>query len=662
MPNAIKEGTVMWEPSQLFKEEANLSHYMQWLKTKKQLRFDTYEQLWEWSVTEIEDFWETIWEFFDIKASAQPYDILSDRKMPGVKWFSGAALNYTEQVFQHMRPDEPAIIYQSEWRPLSELSWQELYDSVASFANGLRALGVKRGDRVACYMPNIPETVIAFLACASLGAIWSSSSPDFGSETVVSRFKQIEPKVLIAVDGYRFAGKDFNRLPNIKEIQASIPSIEHTIILPYLHQDPDRSELANSYVWGSFVKKHESDELFYEQLPFEHPLWILYSSGTTGIPKAIVQGQGNIILEHYKSLVLHNNIKQGDRLFWFTTTGWMIWNMLVGGLLPGATIVLYDGSPTHPSPDVIWKFAEETKLNVFGTSPPFLLASKQSGIRPIEKYDLKQMTSIASTGAPLTSELFDWVYENVKEDVWLGSASGGTDICSGFVMASPLHPVRAGEIQCAALGVKVAAYDADGKSVIDEVGELVIEEPLPSMPLYFWGDADGKRYEDSYFDVYPGVWTHGDWIKMKPNGSCQIYGRSDSTINRGGIRMGTSEIYRVVESLPEIKDSLVVDLSDSDGNAFMPLFIVMKEGVALEAPFIANIKETIKHRCSPRHVPDEIYEITDVPRTLNGKKLEVPVKRILLGNPVEKVANRGSMSNPESLDFFIHLAKELKRK
>ena len=660
MSNAINEGTLMWEPSKEFKETSILKNYMQWLKNEKELSFDTYDQLWEWSVAEIEDFWKSLWDYFNIKASTQPNEILSERKMPGAKWFSGATLNYTEQIFQQMRVDKPAIIYQSELIPLREMSWQELYTSVATFAKGLRALGVKRGDRVAAYMPNIPETVVAFLACASIGAIWSSSSPEFGSETVVQRIKQIEPTVFIAVDGYRFAGKDFNRLTNVKEIQASIPSIKHTIILPYLKQTPDTNKLENIYIWDNFVKEHKTDKLTYEQVPFEHPLWVLYSSGTTGIPKAIVQGHGNIILEHYKSLAFHFNLKKDDRLFWYTTTGWMMWNLLVGGLLAGATIVLYDGSPTHPSPEVLWDFAEKTKLNIFGTSPPFLMASKQYGITPKESYDLEHVTTIGSTGAPLTPELFQWVYEDVKEDVWLGSVSGGTDICSAFVLSSPLHPVRAGEIQCVALGAKIVAYDAKGKQVVDEVGELVIEEPMPSMPIYFWGDESGERYFESYFEDFPGVWTHGDWIKINANGSCQIYGRSDSTINRGGIRMGTSEIYSVVENLPEIKDSLVVDISELNENISMPLFVVLNEGTALDESLISHIKDTIKQNCSPRHVPDKVYEITDIPRTLNGKKLEVPVKRILMGNPVEKAANLGSMDNPESLDYFISLAKKLR--
>lgn len=652
--------TVLWEPSKSFKERSQMYHYMKWLAQERGLHFEDYDSLWNWSVHELEAFWESIWDYFNIKASSEPNNILSKRKMPGAKWFSGANLNYTEQIFRNVNIDTPAIIFKSELCGLTEWSWNDLHSNVANFANGLRELGVKRGDRVAGYMPNIPETIVGFLACASIGAIWSVSSPDFGSKTVVSRFKQIEPKVLLAVDGYRFGGKDFNRLEEIKEIQSEIPSIECTIMLPYLGNDSATVSKTGDYLWDDFISRYATNELNYEQVPFEHPLWILYSSGTTGIPKAIVQGQGNIILEHSKALALHMDVKEGDRLFWYTTTGWMIWNMLVSGLLLGSTVVLYDGSPTTPSPDVIWKFAEETKIKVFGTSPPFLLASKQSGVKPKDKYNLEHMTVIASTGSPLSDDLFEWVYSDVKEDVWLGSASGGTDICSGFVMTSPLHPVRAGEIQCLALGAKVAAYNENGKSVFHEVGELVIKEPMPSMPLYFWNDEYGEKYFESYFDMFPRVWTQGDWIKINENLSNQIYGRSDSTINRGGIRIGTSEIYRVVESMPEIKDSLVIDLTKMDGQGKIQLFVVLKEkSITLDDELIVKIKGLVKDQCSPRHVPDDIYAVLEVPRTLNGKKLEVPVKKLLSGESAEKVVNKGSMNNPHSIDFFVELAEKL---
>lgn len=632
---------------------------MDWLRRERGVDFADYQSLWEWSVEELEAFWGSLWEYFDISASSSPDEILSDRKMPGARWFSGAQLNYAEQIFKYRHVKTPAILFKSELSELTEWSWDKLYRDVASFAQGLRKLGVQPGDRVAAYLPNIPETIVGFLACASIGAVWSVSSPDFGSETVVSRFKQIEPRVLLAVDGYRFGGKDFDRIDEVQAIKDAIPSIEHTIVFPYLKVDESRAREVGDALWDEFIEQHRSQEIQYEQVPFEHPLWILYSSGTTGIPKAIVQGQGNILLEHYKALSLHMNVREGDRLFWFTTTGWMIWNMLVSGLLLGSTVVLYDGSPTSPSPDVIWSFAEEAEIKVFGTSPPFLLASKQFGIKPKEKYNLEPMTAIASTGAPLSGELFEWVYENVKSDVWLGSASGGTDICSGFVMTSPLHPVRAGEMQCLALGSKVRAYNEAGEAVIGEVGELVVEAPMPSMPLYFWNDEKDERYIESYFEMFDGVWTQGDWIKINEDGSSQIYGRSDSTINRGGIRIGTSEIYRAVESMPEITDSLVIDLAGMDGQGRIQLFVVLREAdVTLDDELKDRMTTAIRKACSPRHVPDDIFVIKEVPRTLNGKKLEVPVKRLLSGEPVEDVVNRGSMSNPDSIDYFIDLAKQ----
>lgn len=655
-------GPILWEPSETMQDEATITRYMRWLNKEKGHQFSSYNELWDWSVTDLEGFWQSIWDFYEVIASSDYEKILSERKMPGAKWFQGATLNYTEHIFRNSDLETPAVIFQSELRPLETWSWKKLYQEVASFANGLRKIGVKKGDRVAAYMPSTPEALVAFLACASIGAIWSVASPDFGSDTVVSRMKQIEPKLLITVDGYRFGGKDFLRLNEIDYIRREIPTIERTIMLPYLSTDSlNRTDLYDDE-WDSFIEGHRTEELEYEQVDFEHPLWVLYSSGTTGSPKAIVQGQGNILLEQYKALSLHMDLKPGDRFFWFTTTGWMIWNMLISGLLIGSTVVLYDGSPSSPSPEVLWKFIEETKLNVFGTSPPFLLATKQAGIRPKEMYNLEALHSLVYTGAPLSEEMFAWVYDEVKKDLWLGSASGGTDVCSGFVMPSPIHPVRAGEIQCLALGAKVVAYNDAGEPVVGEVGELVIEEPMPSMPLYFWNDQSGERYFESYFEDFPGVWTHGDWIKIHADGGNQIFGRSDSTINRGGIRMGTSEIYRVVESIPGVRDSLVVDIAGMDGKGEIKLFLVLQDGVSLDEALINTIKQEMRKRCSPRHVPDSFYKIAEVPRTLNGKKLEVPIKRLLSGGDVNKVINRGSMSNPETLDYFIKLAGEERSK
>lgn len=651
------EGIRLWEPSNQWKNESNLAHYMEWLKANKQKDFSTYGELWEWSVTEIESFWESLWEYFDIQASTPYTRVLSSENMPGAKWFEGSKLNYAEHIFRNRKAEYPAIISKSELRPVQEMTWKQLYDEVALFAHRLKQAGIKSGDRVVAYMPNIPETIVAFLACASIGAVWSSCSPDFGSPTVIDRFKQIEPKMFLAVDGYRYGGRDFPRLETVRQIEAALPSLEKTVVLPYLEKHPKLSHLQFGQLWDDFLGKKEKVSLEFEQVPFDHPLWVLYSSGTTGLPKAIVQGHGGILLEHFKKSVLHSDLKENDRFFWYTTTGWMMWNVVVSSLLAGATAVLYDGNPSYPSLYTLWEFAEDVRMTVFGTSASYLLMCKNHGIKPKERFQFRDLKSVMSTGSPLPPEGFQWVYENVKQDLWLASVSGGTDVCTAFVAGSPLLPVHAGLIQCRALGAHVQAFDESGNSVIDELGELVITKPMPSMPIYFWNDPEGKRYFESYFDMYPGVWRHGDWIKIRHDGTCQIYGRSDSTINRGGIRIGTSEIYRAVESVPGVNDSLVIDISDEKGNAYMPLFVVLKEGVDLTEELKEQIKKQIRTYCSPRHVPNDIFEIDEVPRTLNGKKLEVPIKKILLGVPPEKAVNLGSMSNPQSLEFFIKMSK-----
>ena len=652
------EGTLLWEPSEEFKENANISRYMEWLKDEKGLSFEDYSALWEWSVNELEDFWASIWEYFDVQAS-KPYEkVLSSREMPGTEWFIGAELNYAEHVFRNAddRLGEPAVVHQSEIRPLSEITWGELRDKTAAMAAGLKSLGVERGDRVAAFIPNVPEALIAFLASASIGAVWSSCSPDFGFGAVADRLAQIEPKVLFAVDGYRYGGKDYDRTDVVAKLRGEMPSLEKTILVPYLSEEPDTSELGDAVFWDELLSENEGAELEFEQVPFDHPLWVLYSSGTTGLPKAIVQGHGGILLEHLKKVSLHMDLGPEDKFLWFTTTGWMMWNLQVSGLLAGSTILLYDGNPGYPNMNALWEFAENTGMTCFGTSAGYLTACVNAGIEPGRNFDLGDLKSIGSTGSPLPPEGFDWVYENVKEDIWLFSTSGGTDLCTAFVGGVPLKPVRSGELQARALGAKVEAYDEEGNPVIDEVGELVITEPMTSMPLYLWGDEDGEHYRDEYFDVYPGVWRHGDWIKIKPGGSAVIYGRSDATINRGGVRMGTAEIYRAVESVPEVADSVVVDIK-KDGKDYMPLFVVLEEGVELDDELEDKIKKSIIDTASPRHVPDEILAVPDVPRTLNGKKLEVPVKKILTGTPLEEAASRDSLSNPDSLDNFVELSE-----
>jgi acetoacetyl-CoA synthetase len=650
------EGTLLWEPSEELKENANISRYMEWLKREKGLSFSDYGELWEWSVTEVEEFWASIWEYFDVKAS-KPYErVLNSHEMPGYKWFEGAELNYAEHVFRNARPDDPAVLHQSETRSLGTVTWRELQERVGALAAGLKELGVERGDRVVAYLPNVPEALIAFLACASLGAIWSSCSPDFGLGSVVDRFTQIEPKVLLAVDGYRYGGKDYDRTEVVARLQEELPTLEKTVVLPYLAEEPDTSGLEDVVFWDELLSRNEEAELRFEQVPFDHPLWVLYSSGTTGLPKAIVQGHTGVLLEHLKKMSLHVDLGSGDRFFWFTTTGWMMWNFLVSGLLTGSTILMYDGSPAHPDMNVLWELAEKSSMTVFGTSAGYITSCMKAAIEPGRDFDLSALKSIGSTGSPLPPEGFDWVYEHVKEDLWLFSTSGGTDLCTAFVGGVPLKPVRTGELQCRALGAKVEAYNEEGNPVIDEVGELVITEPMPSMPLYLWGDEDGERYRESYFDVYLGVWRHGDFIKIKPEGSAVIYGRSDATINRGGVRIGTAEIYRAVDSVEEVQDSLVVDV-EKNGEDYMPLFVVLKEGAELDDDLTNEIKQNVGKTASPRHVPDEVLAVPDVPYTLNGKKLEVPVKRILSGTPPEEAASKDSLSNPKALDTFIELAE-----
>ena len=653
----VREGSVLWQPSAESKNRAIITRYLRWLASERELSFNDYHSLWKWSVTHIEDFWQSLWEFFDIKASKPYRHILSGRKMPGAKWFAGSELNYAEHVFRQMSSQMTALIFQSEFVPLTEMSWAELYQQVASVAAALRKLEVKRGDRVVAYMPNIPQTLIAFLACASIGATWSSCSPDFGTRSVIDRFNQIGPRVLFAVDGYQYGGKAFDLRPAAAELQQSIGTLEKTILVPYLDSDakPERPE--DELAWNDILAL--SSELTFEQVPFDHPLWVVYSSGTTGLPKGLVHGHGGILLEFMKFSRLHMNIQPGDRFFWFSTTGWVMWNILQGSLLQGATPILYDGSPGYPNLDVLWNLAAQSGMSFFGTSAAYLTGCMQAGLEPGEKYDLSSLKAIGSTGSPLPVEGFKWVYERVNNDVLLGSTSGGTDPCTGFLGSCPLLPVRAGELQCRCLGVSARAYDENGKSLIDEVGELVITEPMPSMPLYLWNDPDRLRYLSSYFDMYPGVWRHGDWVKFTARGSGIILGRSDSTINRLGVRMGSSEIYSVVEDLAEVNDSLVLGFDTSGGNYFMPLFVVLADGLKLDQALKKKINSIIRSTLSPRHVPDEIYAIREVPRTLNAKKLEVPVKKILAGIPIEKAVNVDSMANPDSINFFAELAKKI---
>jgi acetoacetyl-CoA synthetase len=652
-------GDRLWEPSHERVERATMTRYMRWLEAERGLSFADYHELWRWSVTEIEAFWASIWDFFEVGDESAYSQVLAERTMPGARWFEGTELNYAEHLFRDKDDAQVAVLHGSEIRELDELRWGELRQAVAGAAAGLRELGVERGDRVVAYLPNVPEALIGFLASASLGAVWSSCSPDFGAGSVVDRFAQIEPKVLLTVDGYRYGGKDFDRRDVLASLQAEMPTLAGTVVLPYLDPSPDLSALSNAIAWDELLGTGKGAELAFERVPFDHPLWVLYSSGTTGLPKAIVQGHGGILLEHLKKLHLHLDAREGDRVFWFTTTGWMMWNFLVSALLTPAAIVAYDGSPGHPDMDVLWGLAERTGMTCFGTSASYIAACMKAGIEPSAGRDLSRLGAVGSTGSPLAPEGFQWIYDHLGEDTWLFSTSGGTDVCTAFVGGVPLLPVHRGELQARALGAKVEAYDEDGNSVTDQVGELVITEPMPSMPLFFWGDEDGSRYREAYFDHYPGVWRHGDWIEITSRGTAVIYGRSDSTINRQGVRMGTSEIYRAVQAVPEVLDALVVDVPRPGTEGWMPLFVVLGEDAKLDGELEGQIKRRIREQCSPRHVPNAIYRIDEVPRTLSGKVLEVPVKRILMGTPPEQAASRDSLANPAALDWFVRLSSEL---
>jgi acetoacetyl-CoA synthetase len=656
---AARSGEKLWEPSPEAIERSAMTAYARWLERERGVTTNGYEELWRWSVTELEDFWASIWDYFEVISNSRPATALAKRKMPGARWFEGAELNYAEHIFRDKDPDALAIQHMAEGGELGEIRWGELRDRVAAIAAGLRELGVERGDRVVAYLPNSPAAVIGFLASASVGAIWSSCSPDFGASSVVDRFAQIEPKVLLAVDGYRYSGRDFDRLDVVAGLEREMPSLEHTVLVPYLDPDADPGRLAKGVRWGDVESSGAGAELTFERVPFDHPLWVLYSSGTTGLPKAIVQGHGGILLEHLKKMHLHVDAGPGDRVFWFTTTGWMMWNFLVSILLTPASIVLYDGNPGFPDIGVLWDLAKHTGMTTFGTSASYVAACMKAEVEPSAGRDLSRLTAVGSTGSPLSPEGFDWIYEHLGADTWLFSTSGGSDVCTAFVGGVPTLPVYRGELQGRALGAKVEAFDEEGNSLTDEVGELVITEPMPSMPVYLWGDDDGSRYQASYFDMYPGIWRHGDWIEITSRGTAIIYGRSDSTINRQGVRMGTSEIYRAVAAVPEVVDALVVDLPRPGTEGWMPLFVVLRDGAELNDELTAEIKRSIRQRCSPRHVPDQLYAIAEVPRTLSGKVLEVPVKRILTGTPPERAASRDSLANPAALDWFVNLAGEL---
>ena len=651
---SIPEGTLLWQPSPERLKNARLTAYMAWLQKTRGLTFADYNALWQWSVDELEAFWASIWEYYDIKASAPYKQVLKERKMPRTVWFEGAHLNYAEHALRHAVGDRPAIIFESELRARTEISWDELKRQVAALANALKKLGVKPGDRVVAYMPNIPHTVVALLAVASIGAIWSSASPDMGHVSVIDRFRQIEPRVMLAVDGYRYGGRDFDRRAIVREILSHLPTVEKLVLVPYLDPATDIAQFPQAMAWADAMAT--PGPLEFAQVPFDHPLWVVYSSGTTGMPKPIVHGHGGTVIETIKANDLHLDLVPGDRFFWFSSTNWIIWNLMVNTLLSGCTIIQYDGNPATPDMGRLWDLAARTETDVFGASAAYIAQCMKSGVEPRAAGDISRIRTLASSGSPLPVEGYQWVYDNVNSDLLLASISGGTDPGAAFVGACPIMPQYAGEMQCRCLGVAVYAFDEAGHALTDQVGELVCTLPMPSFPLFFWNDQNDRRYMESYFEMYPGYWRHGDWLKITPRGGAIIYGRSDSTINRYGIRMGSAEIYRVVEDVPEVQDSLVVDLEYLGRESYMPLFVVLKAGGLLDAALIERIKARVRTDLSARHVPNDIFAIPEVPRTLNGKKLEVPIKRLLLGQALDKVVNRDSMINPGSLTWFVEFA------
>ena len=666
-------GEVLWEPGPEVIDQARITQYLRWLAEHHGVAAADYQDLWEWSVGEPGAFWDSLWEYFGVLGQRGDGPALSGQ-LPGATWFPGATLNYARNALRTARtdPGRVAIIACAEDAPPRAFTYGELAAEVGRVRGALRALGVGQGDRVAAFLPNIPEALIGLLATASLGAIWSSCSPDFGAHSVIDRFAQIRPTVLFTVGGYRYGGKEFSRDEAVGEIVAGLPGLAAVIMVdspgaaapdagspdaasprlgPATRAAAGRAGV-RTLSWSDLPAAAGDGQPEFVEVPFDHPLWVLYSSGTTGLPKAIMHGHGGIVLEHLKALGLHQDLGPGDVFFWYTTTGWMMWNYLASGLLAGTTVVLYDGSATYPGTDALWQLAAQTGVTYFGTGAPYLLACAKAGLAPGRDLDLSALRGIGSTGSPLPPEGFHWVYQGVSEDAQLGSFSGGTDVCTGFVGPSPLLPVRAGLIAGRCLGARVEAFDATGKPVTGEVGELVITGPMPSMPVGFWNDPDGEKYRASYFAAYPGVWRHGDWIIMLPDGGCVIYGRSDATLNRGGVRMGTSEFYRVVERLPEVTDSLVVDTGQLGSPGRLVLYVVLAEGRALDDDLIGQLRGALRSELSPRHVPDEIHQVPGIPRTLSGKKLEVPVRKILLGTPVAEAADPDALANPEVLGLF----------
>lgn len=655
----VNEGDLLWTPGCERIEQSQLTGFMRWIERDRHRSFANYSELWQWSVTDIEGFWQAIWDYFHIKSSAPYSRVLADRTMPGAVWFPGARLNFAEHALRNEREDAEALLYLNEREPLQSLTWSELGAKVRVLGTQLRAMGVRPGDRVVGYLPNIPEAMIAMLAVTSVGAVWSSCGPDYGLRGVLDRFTQLEPKVLICVDGYQYGGKAFDRRAEVRQIIDQLRSLRHVIYLPYLRPDDATPPATNTVLWRSVFAQPPvaRDEYRFEQVPFDHPLWILFSSGTTGLPKAIMHGHGGILLEQLKLLHFHMDMQARQRMFFFTTTGWMMWNFLASALLADVVPVLYDGNPAYPEPDVLWRMVEDSGASFFGASPTYVAILQRAGIVPKEKFDLSRLESIMLAGSPVTAEHMQWFYHNVKQDLWVAPGSGGTDVCSGFMGGVITQPVYAGEIQARQLGVAAYAFNEHGRRISDEVGELVITEPMPSMPIGFANDPEGRRYRESYFQDFPGVWRHGDFFRVNARGGCFVLGRSDATLNRHGVRIGTAEIYAALGSIAEVEDSLIVNLDLPGGTFFMPLFVKLRQGLLLDEPIAARIRATLKTEYSPRHVPDKIYQVDAIPYTLTGKKLEVPVRRILTGSAPEQVVNRHTMADPQALDWFLNYVK-----
>jgi acetoacetyl-CoA synthetase len=641
----------LWEPSEERIKSTNMYRFMDYINEKYDLNFSEYGALYQWSIDNIPEFWESLWAFVDVKAS-KPYDRVIDnvKKMPGAKWFIGAELNFAENLLR-FRDDQTALIFKGEARDSVSMTYATLYDEVARMAKSLREAGVEAGDRVAGFIPNMPEAIIAMLATTSLGAIWSSCSPDFGIKGVLDRFGQIRPKVLITADGYLFKGKVFDSLSRVTQILKDLPSIEKVVVVPYTVIKPDIGQIAQAVLYGDFRSSNNGLEIEFEQLPADHPLYIMFTSGTTGLPKCMVQSAGGILVHHLKELILHTDLKREDTIFYFTTCGWMMWNWLVSSLGVGARLILFDGNPFHPDPGALWKMAQDEKMTVFGTSAGYIAALQNAGVRPGKTYDLSPLRAVLSTGSPLSVEGFEFIYREVKKDLQLASISGGSDINGCFALGNPMGPVYAGELQCRGLAMKVEAFDENGKSVLNTQGELVCTAPSPSMPIYFWDDPDNEKYHAAYFDVFPNVWRHGDFIEINDRGGVVIYGRSDATLNPGGVRIGTAEIYRQVDQLEEIEDSLVVG-QDWKGDVRVVLFVKMAEGFDLNDGVIKKIVQAIRINASPRHVPAKILAVPEIPYTLNMKKVELAVKKVIQG---QEVLNRDALMNPQSLDYYKDL-------